>query len=131
MQIKVQRTSQGEAEIQVILKQLQDLQASMRKTNEQKEAVNLHTSCIRKCTRHKLFSYWENVPGTECLASSVCNYTTSTKRFLWAISFLNSVSLNRNTGMHRSNFTEISNRHSILIFSATDPVRHSSNKMLQ
>ncbi|XP_058228853.1 kinetochore protein Nuf2 isoform X1 [Hemibagrus wyckioides] len=40
MQIKVQRTSQGEAEIQVILKQLQDLQASMRKTNEQKEAVH-------------------------------------------------------------------------------------------
>ncbi|XP_046730523.1 kinetochore protein Nuf2 isoform X1 [Silurus meridionalis] len=39
LQIKVQCASQGEAEIQVILKQLQDLQASMCKTNQQKEEV--------------------------------------------------------------------------------------------
>ncbi|XP_017306385.1 kinetochore protein Nuf2 isoform X1 [Ictalurus punctatus] len=39
LQIEVQCTSQGEAEIQVILKQLHDLQASMCKTNQQKEEV--------------------------------------------------------------------------------------------
>lgn len=46
LQIKVQCASQGEAEIQVILKQLHDLQTSMCKTNQQKEEVNLHTSSI-------------------------------------------------------------------------------------
>uniref|UniRef100_A0A8B9JFB6 Kinetochore protein Nuf2 N-terminal domain-containing protein n=2 Tax=Astyanax mexicanus TaxID=7994 RepID=A0A8B9JFB6_ASTMX len=39
LQIKVQCASQGEADIQVILKQLHDLQASMCKTNQQKEEV--------------------------------------------------------------------------------------------
>lgn len=47
MQIQVQCASQGEAEIQIILKQLHDLQASMCKTNQQKEEVNLQTSCFR------------------------------------------------------------------------------------
>lgn len=46
LQIKVQCATQVEAEIQVVLKQLHDLQASMCKTNQQKEEVNLHTSCI-------------------------------------------------------------------------------------
>ncbi|XP_062842700.1 kinetochore protein Nuf2 isoform X2 [Trichomycterus rosablanca] len=39
LQIKVQCASHGEAEIQVILKQLIDLQSSMCKTNQQKEEV--------------------------------------------------------------------------------------------
>ncbi|XP_017560202.1 kinetochore protein Nuf2 isoform X1 [Pygocentrus nattereri] len=39
LQIKVQCASQGESDIQVILKQLHDLQASMCKTNQQKEEV--------------------------------------------------------------------------------------------
>uniref|UniRef100_A0A4W4EX87 Kinetochore protein Nuf2 N-terminal domain-containing protein n=1 Tax=Electrophorus electricus TaxID=8005 RepID=A0A4W4EX87_ELEEL len=39
VQSKVQCASQGEAEIQAILKQLHDLQASMCKTNQQKEEV--------------------------------------------------------------------------------------------
>lgn len=48
MQIKLQCASQGEADIQVVLKQLHDLQASMCKTNQQKEEVNhVHTSCSR------------------------------------------------------------------------------------
>lgn len=48
LQIKVQCASQGEAEIQVVLKQLHDLQASMSKTNHQKEEVNtLRTFCLR------------------------------------------------------------------------------------
>ncbi len=41
LQMVVQCADQVEAEIQVLLKQLQDLQSSMFKTNQQKEEVNL------------------------------------------------------------------------------------------
>lgn len=50
LQIKVQHASQAEADIQAILKQLHDLQASMCKTDQQKEEVNgaLILSCIKQ-----------------------------------------------------------------------------------
>ncbi len=41
LQMLVQCATQVEAEIQVLLKQLQDLQSSMCKTNQQKEEVKL------------------------------------------------------------------------------------------
>lgn len=49
LQMLVQCASQVEAEIQVLLKQLQDLQTSMCKTNQQKEEVKLrHASHVCK-----------------------------------------------------------------------------------
>lgn len=47
LQMLVQCAGQVEAELQVLLKQLQDLQSSMCKTNQQKEEVKITIRIIR------------------------------------------------------------------------------------